>query len=168
MQSPLFFFLIDGKKGVGIVSVSIPSEGCNSLQKKNEKKLELIQAKRIIVTPCLRYFSPWCRAEPRDLKRLQHARACGVCSLLSRLQSPSPFSPPRWSRDQGQLASLHHRCSIASSPCLSHLLCQIQSLLVHPSFASSDHPPLRRSQQSTSTAACPLQQLQTQDLERPQ
>jgi hypothetical protein len=38
MQSPLFFFLIDGKKGVGIVSVSIPSEGCSSLQKTKKKE----------------------------------------------------------------------------------------------------------------------------------
>jgi hypothetical protein len=34
MQSPL----LDGKKGVGIVSVSIPSEGCSSLQKEKRKE----------------------------------------------------------------------------------------------------------------------------------
>ena len=55
MQSPL----LDGKKGVGIVSVSIPSEGCSSLQKEKEKKNRTDTSKENHRNSLPSLLSPW-------------------------------------------------------------------------------------------------------------
>ena len=56
MQSPL----LDGKKGVGIVSVSIPSEGCSSLQKEKENNANSIKhAARPPTLPTAPKPHPW-------------------------------------------------------------------------------------------------------------